>query len=194
MTQGQKGLCLVSYHPSQLDLSSGLTFDYVMALAGEGGLDEKLTAILPGLVDFEHRDGWPSPKMGQALLMRRGDPDAIAILTVGKRLIEHVRHWHKYASSHLPSAEVFRFRSFFGQTGAQADNLAAFRRELLLSDPRALHHHASHGEFSQWLQRSIRDETLARIARELEEQSVRDQGFERLRRELVEAIEDRYLT
>jgi hypothetical protein len=191
--QGQKGLCLVTYDPARLCLSSGLDFDFLIAIPGEDGLHP---AALEGM-----RERWGVDSLvplaasgeGQAWLVQLGDSPRAESFKLGRRFIQHVRHWHKYADAHLPPASTFEFRNYFGSTGARADNLATFRRELQLCDSKVLQHHAAHHDFSNWLAHAIHDETLASTARDLEKQSQADGMFEDLRHALVEAIETRYL-
>jgi len=127
------------------------------------------------------------------LLLRLGDSPRVEQFRLGRRFVQHVRHWHKYADAHLPPSSMFQFRNYFGLTGARADNLATFRRELLLCDSAVLEHHAAHNDFSNWLDHAIHDGKLASTARELEAWSREYGTFEALRHALVEAIENRYL-
>lgn len=193
MFQSQTGLCLVTYDPAQLCRLSGLDFDFLIAIPGENGMHP---AALKGMLDRWHidpLDQLPAPQEGQAFLVRLGDSPRAESFKLGRRFIQHVRHWHKYADAHLPPGSMFEFRNYFGSTGARADNLATFRRELLLCDSKVLEHHAAHNDFSNWLAHAIHDETLASTARDLEGQSQADGAFEGLRHALVEAIEIRYL-
>ena len=193
MFQSQKGLCLVTYDPAQLCRSSGLKFDYLVAIPGANGIDPATVESMRELWDIDALDRLPAPQEGQALLVHLDDSLRAELFTLGRRFVQHVRHWHKYADSHLPPDSMFRFRNDLGLTGARADNLATFRRELLLCGPAVLEHHAAHNDFSNWLANAIHDEKLASSARELEERSLTDGTFEALRHALVEAIEIRYL-
>jgi hypothetical protein len=191
--RGQKGLCLVTYDPGELCRSPGLEFDFLIAIPGEDGMEPATVEGMRTLFDTNGPERVRLPQEGQALLARLGDSPRAELFKLGPRFVQHVRHWHKYADSVLPPSSVFRFRSFFGPTGARADNLAAFRRELLLCEPSVLQHHAAHHDFSHWLEHAIRDEKLARVAHDLEERSGPHASCEDLRRGLIDAIEDRYL-
>ena len=193
MFQSQKGLCLVTYDPVQLCRSSGLDFDFLIAIPGENGIHPAALEGMRERWDIDPLDRLPEPQEGQALLVRLGDSPQVELFKLGRRFIQHVRHWHKYADAHLPPRDMFQFRNYFGLTGARAGNLATFRRELLLCDSTVLEHHAAHNDFSNWLEHAIHDETLASTARGLEGQSRADGTFEGLRHALVEAIEIRYL-
>lgn len=193
MFQSQRGLCLVTYDPAQLCRSSGLDFDFVIAIPGENGIHPATLEGIRERWEIDPLDRPPPPGEGQALLARLGDSPRVELFKLGRRFVQHVRHWHKYADAHLPPSNMFRFRNYFGLSGARADNLATFRRELLLCDATVLEHHVAHNDFSNWLTHAIHDEKLASTARELEERSRADGTFEGLRHALVEAIEIRYL-
>ena len=193
MFQGQKGLCLVTYHPGQLCRSPGLDFDFLVAIADENGIDPAMIESVCRLAHIDSVPRLPRPAVGQGLLIRLGDAPRAELFKLGRHFVQHVRHWQKYASSHLPPGGVFRFRTYFGPTGARADNLASFRRELMLCDPSVVQHHAAHNDFSNWLRYVIGDDQLASAARRLEEESQVDASCENLRHALVEAIENRYL-
>ncbi len=165
----------------------------MIAIPGENGIPPSALEGMRERWDIDPLDRLPAPQEGQALLVRLGDSPRVELFKLGRRFIQHVRHWHKYADAHLPPRSVFQFRNYFGLTGARADNLATFRRELLLCDSKVLEHHAAHSDFSNWLAHAIHDETLASTARELEAQSRADGAFDSLRHALVEAIEIRYL-
>ena len=191
--QGHKGLCLVTFDPGQLCRSPELDFDFLIAIPGESGIDPTALEGMRERWDIDPLDRLPAPQEGQALLVRLGDSPRVELFKLGRRFIQHVRHWHKYADAHLPPGSMFQFRNYFGLTGARADNLATFRRELLLCDSTVLEHHAAHNDFSDWLAHAIHDEKLALTARELEARSREHGTFEGLRHALVEAIEIRYL-
>lgn len=191
--RNQKGLCLATYHPAELCRSSGLAFDYVVAIPGEQGLHPNIAEDLRELLQIDRLPEMPKPHLGDAVLAHLGDAPRTEGLRLGRRFVRHVRHWHKYSDSSLPPASVFQFRTVTGVTGTSANNLSSFRRELLLCDPGVLEHHAAHRDFSHWLEHAIRDEGLARVARELEDRSQMDDSHESLRRGLIEAIENKYL-
>ena len=191
--QDQKGLCLVTYDAASLCRSIAVSFDFLIAVAGDTGLDSTLAQSVRGLVEIDAADGLPGLSQGDALLVPIGDPKRPELVTLGRRFIRHVRHWHKYASAELSPDSVFVFRTWRGPTGAAAHNLSSFRHEILVCDPEVLHHHAPHHDFSLWLERVIRDPKLAVIVQELEARATQSASFEDFRRGVAQAIEDRYL-
>ena len=188
--QGQSGICLATYDSGRLFESEALDFDYLIALPGQSGLDPSVEDTIRERLPI---DLLPRVRPGEALLVQPGEPPRVERFKLESRFVRHMRHWHKYVHSYLPPSAAFRFRNASGPTGAEANNLAAFRRELLLCDVSVLAHHAANHDFSKWLGHAIRDEVLARFAHELEARADPDDSLEHLRRSLVEAIEQRYL-
>jgi hypothetical protein len=191
LASGAKGFCLITYDLGQLGDLASSGIDFVLAVAGDGGLSQATAAALGKLRkvagDLPRIDG------GQGLLMKVGSDAPVEVVDFGARMLKHVRHWHKYAQAHLPPDRAFRFRTMFGLTGALASNIEELRRELLRCDRGVIEHHAAHHDFSSWLKDSIQDEALAQALHEIEEQHEEGASPERLRRELVGAIEARYL-
>jgi hypothetical protein len=132
-------------------------------------------------------------EFGQALLARVGRQPELQVLNLGRRWARHVRHWHKYVSSHLPEPLRFYFRNPFALTGAVAANLSEFHRELLLCGADVVEHHLAQRDFSAWLERVVQDSQLAADVRSIEGRSGSTIPTEVLRHELLEAIEARYL-
>ncbi|MGB5695988.1 MAG: HAD hydrolase family protein [Polyangiales bacterium] len=189
----EKGICLVTYDPLRLCGSSGLEFDYLITLAGDGGLSPSIRTELGGL-GAKLAEPLPSLRQGQGLLLRLGARPEAHVFGLGPRWVRHVRHWHKYAEAHLPWEKSFRFHGPFGPTGAVADNLLEFRRELLRCDTQVVSHHLVNGDFSRWIRGVLRDDRLADIVGGVEERFNRNRSIEGLRREIIEAVENRYLT
>jgi len=192
LRDGEKGVCLVTYDPLRLCGSTGLEFDYVIALAGEGGLAASTRSEIESL-GTDLLEPLPRLRKAQALLLRLGEAPEAQVFELGPRWVRHVRHWHKYAEAHLPWEKAFRFRGPSGLTGAVADNLLEFRRELIRCDPLVVAHHLGHGDFARWIHGVLQDEALASMVRGIEERWDLDRPIEGLRREIIEAIENRYL-
>lgn len=193
-----RGHCLVTYRPAQLAELSGNGVDYAVLVAGEHGVDipsvQAVTdaagipraQVLPLLADLQ---------AGEALLVRCSHPAAVERVTFAPRWVPHVRHWHKYASAHLPVPRRFYFRSPAGLTGAVAGNMEEFHHELRCASADTILQHARGGDFSRWARDVLKDLALA-TAFELSEQrlrAAREPGeLEAARRELLTAIERRY--
>ncbi|MEM7434245.1 MAG: HAD-IIB family hydrolase [Myxococcota bacterium] len=185
---GEKGIALVTYDAGQLLAASGLDIDFVLALAGTDGLDPMIRDALGPTLGDDMRE---ASALGTAALVRLEPTRSTVVFDIGSRFVRHVRHWHKYVRSGLSRGDRFCFRTHGGPTGAHAENVTSFRRELLHCDPGVLEHHIAHHDFSKWLGAAIGDSTLASTIYELEERG-RATPPEELRHRLLKAIEDRY--
>lgn len=196
---GGKGYCLVTYRPAVVCKEANVAFDFVLAVASEEGTEpETIESVssLTGIPKHALARFLGGGDQGRALLVRLAQPPEVFPLTLGRRSVHHVRHWHKYARFHLPAPRCFYFRDSEGAAGSVAGNLEEFHSELRLCDVRVLGHHARHGDFSSWIQDVMNDTELAADARAIERRLVSaDSGaaVEALRREFLEAIEQRYL-
>jgi hypothetical protein len=170
-----------------------LEFDYLIALAAEEGLSRQTLDGVERILGAQLGEPLMRLKKGQGLLVRLGEDLEMHVFDLGPRWVRHVRHWHKYAEAHLPWEKVFRFRAFSGPTGAAADNLLEFRRELLRCDPNVVAHHLAHGDFSRWIGGVLQDDELASTIQRIEVSFDRERSVESPRREIIEAIENRYL-
>ena len=170
-----------------------MEFDYLIALAGEEGLSRETLDGVQSPVGATVSEPFPEIRKGEALLVRLGADLDTSVFELGSRWSRHVRHWNTYAGVHFPWEKAFRFRTFFGPTGAIADNLLEFRRELLRCDPNVVLHHVANRDFSRWIERVVSDDKLGRAVQEIEKDFDSERSIESLRREIIEAIENRYL-
>lgn len=163
LTARPPGLCLVTYRP-----------DHLCSQAATGH-DVELEARSPESV----------------LLTRPGSP--ARPFRPHRRDTAHVRHWHKYTA--VPTAEGLRFyfRSPGGPTGRSAGHLAEFDAELRATSDAVVRHHASHGDFSRWVEDIFRDSTLGHDVAEVEARLRAGAAPARARAEILRALESRYL-
>lgn len=193
-----RGHCLVTYRPAQLAELSGNGVDYALLVAGERGVD------LPSVQAVTDAAGIPRARVvplledlqaGEALVVRCSHPASVERVVFAPRWVPHVRHWHKYASAHLPLPRRFYFRSPAGLTGAVAGNMEEFHHEMRCASADTILQHARGGDFSRWAREVLKDLALA-TAFELSEQRLRaardPAELEAARRELLTAIERRY--
>ena len=195
----RKGFCLVTYRPMDLCDDAKGSFDFLLALPGEHGIEPEIRDALARTAGISPEALAPELTgvgLGQAVLMRLGAPPELRVFSLAPRWVAHVRHWHKYAGSQLPPARRFYFRNRHGLSGAVVANLAEFHHEIRRCGEEVLRHHAGGSDFSRWIQDVIQDSTLAGRARSLEARlrSTRSADVEALRSALLEAIETRYLT
>jgi hydroxymethylpyrimidine pyrophosphatase-like HAD family hydrolase len=193
-----KGFCLVTYRPMDLCEGARGSFDFLLALPGEQGFEPEIRASVAGAAGIPGEALEPALTgmgLGQAVLLRLDAPVELRVFSLAPRWLVHVRHWHKYAASRLPSERCFYFRTPSGASGAVAANLAEFHHELRRCAEPVLRHHAAGSDFSRWIQEVIQDSTLAASAASVERRlaGAAAPDLEALRGELLHAIESRYL-
>jgi hydroxymethylpyrimidine pyrophosphatase-like HAD family hydrolase len=193
----ERGFCLVTFRPADLCETARESFEFVLLVAGDKGVEPDSAAFLEARIGSERwEDVLPllgSLELGQALLARLGREPELHLLSLGPRWVRHVRHWHKYGYAHLPAPRRFYVRGPRGPTGAVAGNLAELHRELVLCGPEVIEHHVRGGDFSRWIGDVIQDEQLADETRAIETRALAGAPIEDVRRALVAAIEARYL-
>ncbi len=194
----RKGYCLVTYQPQWLCGEAAASFDLVMALAGRFGIDREIgdtVATLTGVDPEALAPARTGKGLGHGILVRTGEPESLRPFVMGRRWVEHVRHWHKYAEGKLPAPKRFYFRDRQSETGAVAANLGELHHELRRCRPLVLRHHAGGADFSRWIEDVIQDLDLARQVAEAEKKllGADDAEVGELLEGIVAAIERRYV-
>jgi hydroxymethylpyrimidine pyrophosphatase-like HAD family hydrolase len=190
-----KGYCLVTWQPLDLCRDALGNFDFLLAMAEESGPDPASAAAIAQIAGQDAAKLKIGPHQG--IVVRLGASPEARVFEPSHRLVQHVRHWHKYAGARLPAYRRFYFRNHRDLTGAAAANLEEFHHELRACSPDVLRHHAAGGDFSRWVQDVIQDGELADSLRGLEHRlrSAADEAaVEGLRGELLAVIESRYGT
>jgi hydroxymethylpyrimidine pyrophosphatase-like HAD family hydrolase len=187
------GQLLATHRPQDLPATVQVRLDAAVLLPGEGqgaadalataagwfGQPTELTEQLDGLA------------FGHAVLV--GDDGRPPVtFQVGRRLVEHVRHWHKYTDAHLSDEHAFRFGPD-GRDGV-ARNVREFHRGLRRVTEATLTAHARRRDLSRWVEEILQARHLAAAIRSLES----DLTLERrpataVRTDLLRAIEVHYL-
>ena len=195
---GLRGHCLVTYRPGQLASLSRDGIDYALLVAGAQGVDLASVQAVTEAAQLPQAVVGPllaELRQGEALLVRCRDGPTVERVIFAPRWVPHVRHWHKYASAHLPLPRRFYFRSPAGLTGAVAGNMEEFHHEIRCASRDTLLQHARGGDFSRWAREVLKDGPLAN-AFELSERRLRAARdrveIEAARREVLTAIERRY--
>jgi hydroxymethylpyrimidine pyrophosphatase-like HAD family hydrolase len=184
-----RGLCLVTYRPSDLGRPLREAMDIIIRMPGADSLasldlapDHPLAAHLTR----EALEQFDSLAAGSALIV---DRDGIRVFTVDRLVRGHVRHWHKYLHANLPPHHQFYFRTSSQATGILAANLVEFHDAVLRIEGDSLRHHAINGDFSRWISEVIRDQDLAAEVRKMEREYVRHGDLATLRRTMVDRLE-----
>ncbi len=103
---------------------------------------------------------------------------------------ERQRHMRNYAEGNLGSDRCFYFRGEDDQLNLKAQNLIMFIQLAAGVDDRTWLHHLHQQDYSNWLQNSIKDETLAEEVSQIE--TTTDFSPSESRDRIKSAIEKRY--
>lgn len=104
---------------------------------------------------------------GDAMVWRRGNPEAIVIHTKQPRTVRK-RHSRKYAEGNLGPEGSFYFRGPSGRLNLKAPNLQVFLQLADGVDDETWDYHRKNGDFSKWVRAQIKDEDLAEELVEIE--------------------------
>jgi hypothetical protein len=118
--------------------------------------------------------GEPAPRtapsdlrIGEGMLWQRGEPRGHLIEIVPPTL-KRQRHRRKYAEGELPPERSFYFRGPNGALNLRASNLHEFVALVRSVDEATWQYHLQAGDYSRWIEMSIKDKTLAREVAQLE--------------------------
>lgn len=181
------GAIFITVHPDAVAQAALEKIRFVVA-AGQTGR-EVLTA-------FCGRTGEPPPQIGdtcadsEVLLWDRQSQDGAVCLTPRLPKQIHRRHTRKYAQGELGPDKSFYFKGPQGALNLRAENLQTFLKLADGVDDATWTFHRERGEYSQWLREAIKDEELAGIAAQIEQDSSLDPKASRAH--FREEIEKRY--
>ncbi|HSF69719.1 MAG TPA: HAD-IIB family hydrolase [Nitrospira sp.] len=180
-------MLFVTVHPDRLAEQVLDTVDIAVALGHEPAATlrpvETQSRRLPPLSHEELG-------AGEALLWRRAGLGRVERLLTAVPRAERQRHRRKYAEGELPPERSFYFRGPDGKLNLRAQNLIMFRQIAEGVDDETWLHHLRKGDYSEWMERAIKDPSLAEIVHQVEampELSAYDS-----RKRVANAIEERY--
>jgi hydroxymethylpyrimidine pyrophosphatase-like HAD family hydrolase len=130
---------------------------------------------------------------GEAALWiaRPAAPEPRAVrFRVARRQVAHRRHVRKYVEGELPPERSFYFRGPEGALNLRAVNLVRFCELAEGVDEATWAHHLRRGEYSEWIEKMIKDPELAREAAAVERNTALSPAESRAA--LLEAIRRRY--
>ena len=187
------GQLLATYRPQDLAPTVQARLDAAVLLPGDGqGADDALATAAGWFGQpTELTEQVQELAFGHALLVAdHGRPPTT--FEVGRRFVEHIRHWHKYADAHLSDEHAFRFGP--DGHGGVARNVREFHRGLRQVTDATLTAHAHRRDLSRWVQEILQARQLAAVIRGLESDlALGRRPATAVRADLVRAIEVHYL-
>jgi HAD superfamily hydrolase (TIGR01484 family) len=131
-----------------------------------------------------------TPQTGQIMMWCVDNHDEPKCIKVQPGATQRRRHRRKYAAGELGEDKSFYFRGPEGKLNLRAQNMTLFAQIAEGLDETTWKFHLSHGDYSQWLRESIKDEEVAKIVAEIE----KDQALSpaESRRRVLEAFRKHY--
>jgi HAD superfamily hydrolase (TIGR01484 family) len=188
LPQSVNGILMVTVHPEHLATSALALIDTLIAVKSP----------MQTFTNFCNAIGHQMPKVPLPLELASGQGVAWFIKTEDQPfqfevicpLQERQRHMRTYAEGNLGSDRCFFFRGEDNQLNLKAQNLIMFIQLAAGVDDRTWLHHLHLHDYSNWLQNSIKDETLAGEVSEIEKTTDLSPADSRDR--IKTAIEKRY--
>ena len=159
--------------------------DRVLAVGAEARAALAVFAQARGLPEPEGADG---VERGQVLTLAISDP-APRRFKVMPGTTEQRRHVRKYAEGKLGDDKAFFFRGPEGKLRLRATNLVMFLEMADGVDDATWDWHRARGDFSQWVETSIKDHELTAELRGVEQGAL---AVDEARQQVRDAIERRY--
>jgi hypothetical protein len=189
MPEGATSMVFVTVHPESVAHAVLERVD-VLAVVGEqpqlriAQVAEHLGVPAPSIdgVDLEP---------GEALVWHLRSNEAPYTLRARLSAGERRRHQRKYAEGQLGEDRSFYFRGPDGRLNLRAQNLILFMQLADGVDDSTWHYHLARGDFSRWMQDSIKDADLAEDVRAVERNAGQAPPGD-TREQVRKAIEARY--
>jgi HAD superfamily hydrolase (TIGR01484 family) len=180
------GSVLITVEPKWLPVE---VLRQVDALLAFGSAAPGVAAAFAGEIGLE-RPATPKPAPDEALFWSRASPGGCRAIKIETPRQPHERHKGKYAIGDVGEEHSFYFCDETGR-GRRARNLSEFIRLADEVQDAAWEKHLHTGDFAAWFVAVIRDEELARHAREI----ANDRGLDARqgRSRMAQAIRARYV-
>ena len=166
LAQDSSGMLYVTVHPDQIDPAILKSVDLVFALGQSPGQTIEVFCRAAGVA----APPLPSIELerGQTLMWDRTSPFPPEVLDVAPGTSERRRHRRKYAEGELPPDRSFYFKGPAGQLNLRAQNLLLFMQMGEGVDENTWQYHLEAHDYSTWINEMIKDESLAKVVRDIE--------------------------
>ncbi|HKY01492.1 MAG TPA: HAD-IIB family hydrolase [Burkholderiales bacterium] len=159
LTQDLSGMIYITVHP---DWIAPAVLQGVNVIATLGTSPDEALMNFAKAIDTEV----PSVPLeelqpGEALLWLKYQDRPPFKLSIEKSRSDRRRHRRKYAEGELPPDRSFYFRGPEDKLNLRAQNLVLFTQIAEGVDEETWLHHLQSGDYSQWLRKCVKDETLA---------------------------------
>ena len=185
LPSGLRGFMFVTVRPEALSPRTLDCVDRALAVGDEARAALAVFARAQGLAEPECDEG---VARGEVLTMSRADP-AVRRYKVIPGTSERRRHVRKYAEGKLGDDKAFFFRGAEGKLRLRATNLVMFLEMADGVDDGTWNWHRGRGDFSRWVETSIKDADLAGELRDIE---AGETTLESARELVRAAVERRY--
>ena len=185
LPSGLSGFMFVTVRPEALSPRTLACVDRALAVGEEARAALAVFAAAHGLAAPDCDEG---VERGQVLTLSRTDP-APRRFTVIPGTTERRRHVRKYAEGKLGDDKAFFFRGAEGKLKLRATNLVMFLEMADGVDDTTWTYHRARGDFSAWVETSIKDDELTAELRTIEESG---HPADVARAQVRDAIERRY--
>nr|AQQ74498.1 hypothetical protein [uncultured bacterium] len=177
---------LVTVHPGSLAPAALAAINVVICVGSEAG--QSLTEFFQALRRPAPALPPPPKEEMEALVWFCGRSDQPVLVRIEPSESDRRRHRRKYAEGDLQQKSFF-FQGPEGRLNLRAQNLSTFMQIGDGVDIDTWLYHLRRGDYSRWMETSIKDETLANRVRAVEQA---DLPAEESRARIREAIEERY--
>ena len=127
---------------------------------------------------------------GQVFVWELPDVSGPKLVKVEPAKGQRRRHQRKYATGELGEDRSFYFRGKQGKLNLRAQNMNVFTQLAEGLDDDTWNFHLSRGDYSHWLREMIKDEEIARVVEQVENDKNLDAAESRKR--VIEAIRQHY--
>lgn len=182
------GLVLVTVHPDQVAPSVIREMDVVIVIGDDP--HKTFENVCKATGDKMPKIRTYDKDLANSLIWFRNQEEPPIACKIIAPTEEHHRHIRKYAEGDLGDDRSFFFKGPDGKLNLKAQNLVIFSQMAEGVDDDTWLFHLRRNEYSKWFGTFVKDDTLADIAREVEDAKGLDPKESRKR--IQKAIEERY--